>query len=112
MNLKECNEKWQQLIKIFRETQAEGPAQTAKKLEEEIGLADTLTVLATVSYIKKHDGRIYGKEREAMNAHEIAEGADGELREVFFYMKNLDEIHTTHLHQIIREVLYRAERRW
>ena len=64
----------------------------------------TKEVFATVAAIKKHDGRIYGKNREYMNSipvdSEIVEWRSGNP----VVYAGLDDIHTTHINQLITEL--------
>lgn len=62
-------------------------------------------VFAVVSKIKQHDGRIYGRNREAMNAIPVNEDCVACDTDNPMFYAGLDHIHTAHINQIITELL-------
>lgn len=106
MDNKECAKCWETVVKIYKETIEENnPNITATKIIEEIGLAKTLEVFATISAIKKHDGRIYGINRQFMNSITVnPESIAVEHGNAVFDTGLLDEIHTVHIDNIITQL--------
>ncbi len=85
------------------------PEQTMNKIVDDIGLDAAVEVFAAVAQIKKHDGRIYGKNREWTNSIQITQDAlqwdyGNELIQA-----GLDDIHTAHVDQLITELRKKVE---
>lgn len=69
MNAKEIANIWKEVVKIYNNTRENNlPEKTMEEIIRKFGLEKTKEVFATVAAIKKHDGRIYGKNREYMNS--------------------------------------------
>lgn len=104
MNAKEIANAWKEIVRIYKETRNTSPETTMNEIVGVFGITKTKEVFATVSAIKKHDGRIYGKNREYMNGipvdSEIVEWRSG--NPVIY--AGLDDIHTTHINQLITEL--------
>lgn len=104
MTAKECAEAWKKVVSIYNATREETPKSTINGIIEVLGEKKTEEVFATVAAIKKHDGRIYGKNREYMNSipvdPEIVEWRSG--NPVIY--AGLDDIHTSHINQLITEL--------
>lgn len=101
MTAKECADIWKEIIKIYNETRDKTPETTVKRIIEKFGKEKTYTVFATVSKIKKHDGRIYGKNRKVMDATPyVPEATDWRFGNPMV-SAGLDDIHTTHINQMI-----------
>ena len=109
MNRKECAEAWITVCNIYDETRAANrPDNTLDKILEILGADKTLEVFATVSAIKKHDGRIYGKNREFMESVAInPESVKWESGNPMVSAK-LDHIHTSHIDNLITELRERT----
>ena len=77
---------------------------TMSEIVQSFGLEKTKEVFATVAAIKKHDGRIYGKNREYMNSIPVdSENVEWRSGNPVVYA-GLDDIHTTHIDQLITEL--------
>lgn len=105
MNAKEIADIWKEVVKIYNDTREINlPEKTMSEIIRKFGLEKTKEVFATVAAIKKHDGRIYGKNREYMNSipvdPEIVEWRSGNP----VVYAGLDDIHTTHIDQLITEL--------
>lgn len=104
MNNKKCADLWRKIVSIYKETCETNPNTTMNRIIEEIGLEDTKEVFATVTAIKKHDGRIYGANREYMNSIPV------DPNNIVLNMNNrmvyagIDDIHTAHINQLITEL--------
>ena len=100
---KDCVEKWLRIKEIIKVgmNKHNRPDYTAKEIVDEIGMDDALEVFATVAWIKKHDGRIYGLNRDFMNSIEINTLNAAWNHENNMMSTGLDDIHTAHLDQII-----------
>lgn len=107
MTGQECVEKWQKVIAIYNEARQESPKATIDKVIAELGKEDTLTVFSTVARIKvrMHDGRIYGKEKDAMMVAPYVPEAVDDGTGYPMRFAGIDDIHTTHIHQLIRELI-------
>lgn len=74
------------------------------EIVQSFGLKKTKEVFATVAAIKKHDGRIYGKNREYMNSIPVdSKNVEWRIGNPVIYA-GLDDIHTTHIDQLITEL--------
>lgn len=105
MNANEIANTWKEIVRIYNETREIAPPEgTMCDIIHKFGIKQTEEVFATVAAIKKHDGRIYGKNREYMNSipvdPEIVEWRSG--NPVIY--AGLDDIHTTHINQLITEL--------
>lgn len=104
MNAKEIADVWKEIVKIFNETRETTPKTTVNAIVDKFGMETTKEVFATVAAIKKHDGRIYGKNRDYMNCipvdPQITEWRSG--NHVIY--AGLDDIHTAHINQMITEL--------
>lgn len=104
MNANEIASTWKEIVRIYNETRTTTPETTMNEIVGTFGITKTKEVFATVAAIKKHDGRIYGKNREYMNSipvdPEIVEWKSG--NPVIY--SGLDDIHTTHINQLITEL--------
>ena len=97
MNAKEIANIWKEVVKIYNNTRENNlPEKTMEEIIRKFGLEKAA--------IKKHDGRIYGKNREYMNSipvdSEIVEWRSGNP----VVYAGLDDIHTTHINQLITEL--------
>ena len=98
MNAKEIANIWKEVVKIYNNTRENNlPEKTMEEIIRKFGLEKTKEVFATVAAIKKHDGRIYGKNREYMNSIPVDSGNP-------VVYAGLDDIHTTHINQLITEL--------
>lgn len=104
MNAKEIASIWKEVVRIYNKTREQTPEITINEIVAKFGKRQTEEVFATVAAIKKHDGRIYGKNREYMNSipvdPEIVEWRRG--NPVIY--AGLDDIHTAHINQLITEL--------
>lgn len=101
---KKCAENWKEVVKIYNETRETNPEETMKKIVEALGFDTAKETFATVSAIKKHDGRIYGKNREYMDNISInPESVEWKSGNPMLY-SGLDDIHTAHINQLIGEL--------
>lgn len=104
MSANDIAEAWKDIIQIYNETRAKGPKVTISDIVAKYGIGKTKEIFATVAAIKKHDGRIYGINREYMNNipvnPQIVEWRSG--NPVIY--DGLEDIHTTHIDQLITEL--------
>lgn len=104
MTAKEIASAWKAVVKIYTNTREQTPKVTMNEIVVKFGKRQTEEVFATIAAIKKHDGRIYGKNREYMNSIPI------DMSLTVWGMGNpimyagLDDIHTTHINQLITEL--------
>ena len=104
MTPKECAKAWITVKEIYEKTRETNPKTTVSKIVESLGLDVTKEVFATISEIKRKDGRIYGMNREFMKSiptnPECTEWSSDNL----VIRAGLDDIHTTHINQMITEL--------
>lgn len=104
MNANKIANTWKEIVRIYNNTRNTSPETTTNEIVGTFGINKAKEVFATVAAIKKHDGRIYGKNREYMNSipvdPEIVEWRSG--NPVIY--AGLDDIHTTHINQLITEL--------
>lgn len=105
MKPKQCAENWKTVCSIYESTISDNkPKVTMSKIVEILGLDVTKETFATVSAIKKHDGRIYGKNREYMNGIPVnPDSVRWEYGNPMIYA-DLDDIHTAHINNLITEL--------
>lgn len=105
MNNKECAKTWKTITKIYEETRTENnPRKTMDQIVMSVGMDATKEAFATVAAIKKHDGRIYGTNRDYMNSIPVNLEAVERKSENPVIHAGLDDIHTTHINQLITEL--------
>lgn len=104
MSGKEIITIWKEIVKIYYETRNSSPRKTMLNIIDKFGIEKTKEVFATVAAIKKHDGRIYGRNRDYMNSIPVdpqnIEWKHGNP----LLDKSLDDIHTSHINQLIAEL--------
>ena len=105
MNAKEVAGIWKELVKIYNDTREINlPEKTMNEIIRKFGLEKTEEVFATVAAIKKHDGRIYGSNRDYMNSIPIdPENVEWRNGNPVIYA-GIDDIHTSHINQLITEL--------
>lgn len=104
MNAKEIANTWKEIVRIYNGTRTTSPETTMNEIVDTFGIAKTKEVFATVAAIKKHDGRIYGNNREYMNSIPVDPEIVEWRRENPIIYAGLDDIHTTHINQLITEL--------
>ena len=100
---------WKAIVNIYNETREKPPKETMAIILEKYKLVDVKETFATVAKIKEYDGRIYGKNREEMTRTPTNPNAVARVSGNPMISSLLDEIHTTHINQLITELL-RAEK--
>lgn len=105
MKPKQCAENWKAVCCIYESTISENkPKATMSKIIETLGIEATKEVFATVSAIKKHDGRIYGRNRDYMNSISVnPDSLNWEFGNPMIYA-GLDDIHPAHINNLITEL--------
>ena len=107
MTPKECAKAWKKVVECHNAARdaGKGPGVAMAAILSEIGRENAYEVFAVVAKIKEHDGRIYGKNREAMqNCSYNPECVRRERGNPVIYA-GLDEIHPAHINQLITELL-------
>lgn len=104
MSANEIASAWKEIVQIYNETRGLTPEATLCEIIHKLGIKQVKEVFATVSAIKKHDGRIYGKNREYMNSIAVNPESTEWRRENPVIYAGLDDIHTTHINQLITEL--------
>lgn len=104
MNSKEIASAWKEIVRIYNATREKTPTVTMCEIIHKYGVKQTEEVFATIAAIKKHDGRIYGANRDYMNSIRVdnANVKWGSGNPVMY--AGLDDIHTTHINQLITEL--------
>lgn len=105
LDSKKCAEVWGFICETFKnKKEKETPKETMDKILAEYDYNTVVEVFATVSSFKKHDGRIYGKNRDWMDSIAVNPlSAERDHCNPMFSGK-LDYIHTTHINQLITEL--------
>lgn len=98
---KETAQNWEEICAIYRRTNH--PVIAYREMEATLGRYATLEALAVIAEMKKHDGRIYGKDREFVSGikHNPASSVIAHGNAVFDCGK-LDEIHPAYIGQLIQ----------
>lgn len=104
MNAKEIANAWREIVQIYNETRELTPKTTVCEIIRSFGVKQTKEIFATISAIKKHDGRIYGENREYMNGIPVDKEAIEWRRGNPVIGAGLDDIHTAHINQLITEL--------
>lgn len=107
MTPKECANAWKEIIRVYKDTIEESPQFTVNKIIENLGFDKTKEVFATVAAIKKHDGRIYGKNRKYMESIQVNSDAVEWKYGNPMVSAGIDDIHTAHINQLITELRMR-----
>lgn len=100
-----CREAWDLILKIYDETISQNnPRNTMDRIIEILGLERTKEVFAVVAAIKKHDGRIYGRNRDFANSIPYNEECTQRIFGNPMIYSGLDHIHTAHINNLITEL--------
>ena len=105
MTPEKCYEAWKRIIEIYDDEREKSnrPDYTMNRIIEEFGKEDTYTIFSTIAEIKRHDGRIYGRNRDVMNATPfVVECIDFSSR---WRLRDTDHIHTAHINNLISELV-------
>lgn len=105
MSAREIAEIWKEIVKIYKNTREEdSPEETMCNIIHKFGAKRTEEVFATVAAIKKHDGRIYGENRDYMDSIPVdPKNVEWRNGNPVIYA-GLDDIHTSHINQLITEL--------
>ena len=104
MNANEIASVWKEIVRIYNNTRNTSPKTIINEIVDTFGIEKAKEVFATVAAIKKHDGRIYGINREYMNSIPVdPENVEWRRGNPIIYA-GLDDIHTTHINQLITEL--------
>lgn len=95
---------WKGIVNCFNSTREKSPKETMELILSEYNKKLVLETFATISAIKIHDGRIYGDNRKYMNSIEVNPEAVKHERFNPVIYAGLDDIHTTHINQLITEL--------
>ncbi len=108
MTVQKCADNWKKIVQIYKETCDQNPDATVERIVSEIGENESLVVFSTIAHIKEHDGRIYGRNRNIMEQTPYV--SDALDFNGFNPMKHagLDDIHTTHINQLIGALIKRT----
>ena len=102
MNPEQVAETWKLIVCVFLKTRETAPANTIREiLKTGADPADLYETFAVVTQIKKHDGRIYGENRKAMEAITVDPECLVWERPNPVMKAGLDDIHPTHINQLI-----------
>lgn len=104
MNANEIASAWKEVVKIYNNTSEQTPKVIMNEIVAKFGKRQTEELFATIAAIKKHDGRIYGKNREYMNSIPIDISLTVWGIENPIVYAGLDDIHTAHVDQLITEL--------
>ena len=105
MTPKECSIIWREIVLIFQNRKDnETPKEIMENIVQTFGIEKTEEVFATAASIKANDGRIYGENRTYMNSIPVNPDAARWERENYMIHAGLDDIHPTHINQLITEL--------
>lgn len=105
-----CSEIWSRVVSLFSERDERGrvrktPREMSAVLLSEYSLRDIREVLSVVARFKAHDGRIYGREWTYVGAIPVNPDCTIRDRRNPMFNEKLDAVHTTHIHQLISEIM-------
>lgn len=109
MTARECADNWKRTVAIYDRTRGQSPVVTADEIVKELGKDAAMMVFSTVTRIKRHDGRIYGEVRKVMDKTPFCQEATVWESGNPMVHAGLDDIHPTHINQIIRELIRSKE---
>lgn len=109
MQLKDYAKNWEAICKAYDETRDKAPGDTAFRILEDMSFDDALETFSAVAAIKKHDGRIYGRNREFISSVPHMAEAEEISHANPLFTGLLDHIHTAYINQIIGEMRKRRE---
>lgn len=105
LNKSELAANWKQIVAIYRKTiEFNNPEFTVKKITEALGIEASVETFAVVTRLKKNDGRISGENRNFMNRIMVDEDAVKWERGNPMIYTGLDDIHTSHVNNLITEI--------
>lgn len=107
LNAKETAIIWMEVKKLFNETRDRTPKDTVDELLKKYNIQQLKEVFAGVTKLKKHDGRIYGKNREEMEKIQTDPLCEEHSHDNPLLGCGMDDIHTAHINQMITELLRR-----
>lgn len=101
------------ILECFKETREKTPRDTVDAILKLYEFSDVAETFAALGRIKKHDNRIYGKNREWLNSISVSpenyEWQNPRYRHGKFIRADHDAIHPTHINQIVTELRERKE---
>lgn len=94
---KQVQDNWSTIVFIYFDDRnhSSSPEITANRIVSEIGLQESLETFSVVCALKKHDGRIYGNNRNTMNQISFDPNC------MNYRFQQMDDIHSTHINQIL-----------
>ena len=96
---------WIDICDIFDLTRNETPQTTMKAILDKYSLQEVAETFAAITKYKKHDGRIYGKNREVMEGIPVEPVLiEHSHANPLLETHRLDYIHTAHINQMITEL--------
>jgi hypothetical protein len=106
MEPKEVAKGWKEIVSCYRET--DRPDKCVDRILSKMPKGKAEYIFAVVCRLKRDDGRIYGKAREYMDSIPVREDlvVYGSGNPICY--AGLDDIHSTHIHQIIMELWKRS----
>lgn len=112
ITLKRCATCWKKICATFKEYRFDGtPKETIDKILEQMSFEEARTTFAVIAALKRHDGRIWGYNREWMNKTPLPEGAtDWSHSNPMLNTNLMDEIHPAHIDQLISELRRRESK--
>lgn len=101
LTVREANMAWWIVRKIYNEKREATPAETMHEIlyKSPLNRRETEELFAAIAKIKEHDGRIYPENRKKLAEIQINPEID------YTNIDGLDDIHTTHINQLITELL-------
>lgn len=107
MTPKEAAEAWKKVCESYDATRALNlePRVTMASIISDIGRKSAYQIFAIVTKIKKHDGRIYGENRNAMERINVDPAClVWDYTNPLVRTSLLDHIHPSHINQLITEL--------
>lgn len=104
LTAEELKQMWLVIRECYDETRGSSPAETLKLILNRIGEDACLQTFATVTEIKKSNGRINPANRAFLRPYFLNEKAAEWETGNPFIRAGLDHIHTTHIDQLISEL--------
>lgn len=103
---------WKEIVCIFKGRKYnETPNEVMDTIIQTFGMEKTEEVFATVAIIKAGDGRIYGLNRDYMDSIPVNPDAVRWGHGNCMIYAGLDEIHPTHINQLITQLRNRKDKK-
>ena len=105
MKIEDLRESWQKFVGMYEDElfhKDAKPRNCINRAVEELGRDNVVELLATVTLLHRHDGRISDANKKFCEAVQVNPAAVADRNNAFIYVNpSIDSIHPAHLNQML-----------